>query len=131
MKLTHAIFGLGAASLLPTALAQAPASPEALPYTITIRSDVTPVAFEGHRYPAYAGAERLEGACEVTFAISTAGKADGIDVGACTSNAFRRAAKAAVEGMSFAPREKAIDGIRLNIAWKFDREAGIHTASLN
>ena len=131
MKLIHAILGLGAASLLPSALAQEPVSKEALPFTITIRSDVTPISHEAYRYPVHAGVDRLEGSCEVAFAISTAGKADAIDVRACTSNAFRRAAKSAIERMSFAPREAAIDGVRMTIAWRFDRDAGFETASLD
>lgn len=131
MKLIHAIFGLGAASLLPSALAQEPVSKEALPFSITIKSDVTPISYEAYRYPAYAGVERLEGSCDVAFAISPAGKPDAIDVQTCTSNAFRRAAKSAVERMTFKPRQTAVDGVRMSIVWSFDRERGFETASLD
>lgn len=131
MKLIHAIVWLGAASLLPSALAQEPASKEALPFSITIRSDVTPISHAAYRYPAYAGVERLEGSCDVAFAISPAGKADNVEVRACTSNAFRRAAKSAVESMTFKPRTAMIEDVRVNIAWNFDRDTGVRTASLD
>lgn len=131
MKLIHAILGIGAASLLPTALAQQPASKEVRPYIITIASDVKPIAKDDLRYPYLAGSKNIEGACQVTFTISTAGEADAVRVGACTSEIFRAAAKANVERMTFAPRSTAMDNVRMNISWSFDHTANIHTASLN
>jgi TonB family protein len=128
MKLIHAILGLSVASLLPTAVAQEPASKEARPYRITIASDVKPVVSENVRYPYMAGSRNLEGACDVSFAISRAGRADAIRVEACTSDMFREAAKKNVERMAFAPRASATDNVRMNIAWEFDTD--VRTASL-
>src|SRR5262249_29604556 len=132
MKLIHAILGFGAASLLPTALAPMALAQEAAgkPFLITVSSDATPVSHAEYRYPAYAGVRGLEGACEVSFAISTAGKADAIRVGACTSEAFRRAAKSTVEGMTFAPRASATEGATATIRWMMP-EPQIRTASVN
>lgn len=129
MKLIHAIVGLSVASLLPSAFAQEPASQEARPYRITIASDVKPVSSEDVRYPYMAGSKNLEGACDVTFAISPAGRADAIRVEDCTSDMFREAAKANIQRMSFAPRTAAKDNVRMNIAWAFDTD--VRTASLD
>lgn len=129
MKLIHVILGVGAASLLPSALAQEPVSPEARRYAITISSDVQPLGEPSLRYPAYAGERAIEGSCDVTFAISTAGKPDAIRVGACSSEALRRSAKTSVEKMRFAPRAAPLDGASLTIRWTFE-EAGVQTASL-
>jgi len=130
MKMIHAILGVGAASLLPSALAQEPVSKEARGYAITIQSEVKPVAEPALRYPAYAGSRALEGSCEVTFAISTAGEADAIRVGACSSEAFRRSAKASVEQMRFAPRTAALARASMQISWTFE-DLAVQTASLN
>lgn len=130
MKLIHAILGVGAASLLPSALAQEPVPEQARGYAITIKSEVKPIAEPDLRYPAYAGSRALEGACEVTFAVSTAGQPDAIRVGACSSEAFRRSAKATVEQMRFAPRTTALASASMQIRWAFEDDA-IQTASLN
>ena len=127
MKLIHAILGVGAASLLPTALAQEPGGQ---PYTISVASDAQPIAHAEYRYPNYAGVRGLEGACEVSFVISKAGKADAIRVGACTSDVFRRAAKSTVEGMTFAPRAAATTGATATIRWRMP-EPQLRTASLD
>jgi outer membrane biosynthesis protein TonB len=128
MKLIHAILGVGVASLLPTALAQEPA---AKPFVITVSSDATPVSHAEYRYPSYAGVRSLEGACEVSFAISTAGKPDAIRVGACTSDVFRRAAKTTIAGMNFAPRSVASEGVAATVRWAMPGEPRMATASLN
>lgn len=128
MKLIHGILGVGAASLLPAALAQEPA---AKPFVITFLSDATPVAHAEYRYPTRAGVHGIEGACDVTFAISTAGKADAIRVGACTSDIFRHAAKATVEGMSFTPRAAVSDGVTATIRWTMPSDPAVRTASLD
>jgi TonB family protein len=130
MKLIHAILGAGAASLLPSALAQEPASFEARSYAITISSEVQPVAGQSLRYPGYAGVRSLEGSCEVTFAVSTAGQPDAIRVGACSSETFRRSAKSTVQQMRFAPRATPLDGATMKINWAFE-EPGLQTASLD
>lgn len=129
MKLIHAILVAGAASLLPSALADEPSSKEARSYAITISSEVSPLAEPDLRYPYTAGSKGIEGFCDVTFTISTAGKADAIRVGACSSEVFRRSAKATVEHMRFAPRTAAQDGIAMKINWAFDK-AGLQTASI-
>ena len=129
MKLIHAIVAAGAASLLPSAFADEPAN--AKPFVITVNSDATPVSHVEHRYPTYAGVRGLEGACDVTFVISTAGKADAIRVGACTSDVFRGAAKKAVEGMSFSPRAAATAGASATIRWAMPSDARVRTASLD
>ncbi len=130
MKLIHAILGAGAASLLPSALAQEPASFEARPFAISISSEVRPVAELDLRYPAQAGMQGLEGSCDVTFAVSPTGEADAIRVGVCSSEVFRRAAKTTVEQMRFAPRAKALDGANMKINWAFE-EPALQTASLD
>lgn len=130
MKLIHAILGVGAASLLPTALAQEPASKEARGYAITIHSEVKPVADPDLRYPAYAGARSLEGSCDVRFAVSTAGEPDAIRVLACSSEAFRRSAKSTVEQMRFAPRATPLGSASMKIDWAFE-DATVQTASLD
>ena len=127
MKLIHAILGVGAASLLPTALAQQPAGQ---PYVISVASDAKPISHTEYRYPSYAGVRGLEGACEVTFAISTACEADAIRVGACTSETFRRAAKSTVEGMTFAPRAAVTEGATATIRWRMP-DPQLRTASIN
>jgi TonB family protein len=129
MKMIHAILGVGAASLLPSALAQEPASKEARGYAITIQSEVKPVAEPELRYPAYAGVRSLEGSCDVTFAVSTAGEPDAIRVVACSSEAFRRSAKTTVEQMRFAPRTTALATASMQISWAFE-DAAVLTASL-
>jgi outer membrane biosynthesis protein TonB len=128
MKLIHTILGVGAASLLPTALAQEPA---AKAFVITVSSEATPVSHAEYRYPSYAGVRGLEGACEVSFAISAAGKPDAIRVGACTSDVFRRAAKTTIKGMTFAPRAAASNGVAATVRWAMPSEARMATASLN
>jgi len=130
MKLIHAILVVGAASLLPSALAQQPASQEARPFAISIRSDVKPVAELDLRYPAQAGVQGLEGACDVTFDVSPAGEPDAIRVGACSSEVFRRPAKTTVEQMRFAPRATKLDDAHLKIRWAFE-QPGLQTASLD
>jgi len=129
MKLIHAILMAGAASLLPSALADEPASKEARSYAITISSEVSPLAEPDLRYPYTAGSKGIEGSCDVTFTISTAGEADAIRVDACTAEVFRRSAKATVEEMRFAPRATAQDGVSMKINWAFD-EARMQTASI-
>lgn len=129
MKLIHAILVAGAASLLPSALADEPASKEARSYAITISSEVSPLSEPDLRYPYMAGSKGIEGSCDVTFAISPQGKADAIRVGPCSSDVFRRSAKATVEQMRFAPRAAAQDGVAMKINWAFD-EARMQTASI-
>ena len=89
-----------------------------------------PIAEPDLRYPAYAGSHALEGACEVTFAVSTAGQPDAIRVGACSLEAFRRSAKATVEQMRFAPGADTLAGASMQIRWTFEDEV-VQTASLN
>jgi hypothetical protein len=72
----------------------------------------------------------LEGACEVSFAISAAGSADAIRVGACTSDVFRRAAKSTVEGMKFAPRAAVTENATATIRWRMP-DPQVRTASLD
>jgi outer membrane biosynthesis protein TonB len=130
MKLIHAIL-VGAASLLPTALAQTPAG-DAKPFVITVNSDASPISHVEYRYPSYAGVRGLEGACDVTFAISTAGKADAIRVGACTSDVFRGAAKKTIEGMSFSPRASVTTGATATVRWAIQSsDPRVKTASLD
>ena len=129
MKLIHAILGVEAASLLPFALAQTPA--DATPFVITVSSDAAPISHAEYRYPTYAGVRGLEGACNVTFVISTAGQADAIRVGDCTSEVFRRAAKSTVEGMSFSPRASATAGATATIRWTMPSDLRMRTASLD
>lgn len=130
MKLIHAILGAGAASLLPSALADEPASKEARNYAITIASEVKPLAEPDLRYPAWAGARDIQGSCDVTFTISTAGKPDAVRVGACTAEVLRRSAKATTEKMRFAPRATASEGASMRITWTLENPA-LQTASLN
>src|SRR5262245_6410924 len=130
MKLIHAILGVGAASLLPTALAQEPAS-DAKPFLITFSSDASPVSHAEYRYPSWAGARGMEGKCDVSFTITTSGRPDAIRVGACTSDIFRRAAKSTVEGMSFAPRTVAVSDVGASIRWTMPTEPRMRTASLD
>jgi outer membrane biosynthesis protein TonB len=130
MKLIHAIL-VGAASLLPAALAQTP-SEGAKPFVITVNSDASPISHVEYRYPSYAGVRGIEGACDVTFVISTAGKADAIRVGACTSDVFRGAAKKTVEGMSFSPRATVTDGAKATVRWTIQsNDARMKTARIN
>ena len=130
MKLIHTIL-VGAASLLPTALAQTP-SEDAKPFVITVNSDASPISHVEYRYPSYAGIRGLEGACDVTFAISTAGKADAIRVGACTSDVFRGAAKKTVEGMTFSPRAAVTADAKATVRWTIQsNDARMKTASLD
>lgn len=129
MKTIHAILVAGAASLLPSALADEPASKEARSYAITISSEVSPMAEPNLRYPYMAGSKGIEGSCDVTFTVTAQGKADAIRVGACTSDMFRRSAKATVEQMRFSPRATAQDGVEMKINWAFD-ETRLQTASL-
>ncbi len=129
MKMIHAILVAGAASLLPSAMADEPASKEARNYAITISSEVSPVAEPELRYPYWAGSRGIEGTCDVTFTVSTQGKADAIRVGACTSDMFRMSAKSTVEQMRFAPRAAPADGVKMQISWAFDAPR-LQTASL-
>jgi len=130
MKLIHAIL-VGAASLLPTALAQAPAE-DTKSFVITVNSDASPISHVEYRYPSYAGIRGLEGACDVTFVISTAGKADAIRVGACTSDIFRGAAKKTVEGMSFSPRAAVTTGATATVRWAIrSNDTRLKTASID
>jgi hypothetical protein len=68
----------------------------------------------------------------VTFAISTAGKADAIRVGACTSDVFRGAAKKTIEGMSFSPRASVTTGATATVRWAIQSsDPRVKTASLD
>lgn len=129
MKLLHALLVVGAASVLPTASADERAQAPK-PFTIAFSAEIAPLSHGELRYPAYAGARNLSGSCEVSFAISTAGKPDAIRVGKCSSEAFRFAAKATVSSMRFAPRASVVDDVVLEIRWTLDQPA-IHTASLD
>jgi TonB family protein len=127
MKLIHVALGIVAASVMPSAAADEPSAPK--PYTITVSSDLSPAFKPELRYPAQAGMQGLGGACDVSFAVSTEGKADAIRIGACTSDVFRRAAKKAVEDMSFAPRLAPLSDARMRIQWTLN-EPQVATASL-
>lgn len=127
MKLIHVALGVVAASVLPSAAADEPVAPK--PFTITVSSDVSPAFQPELRYPMAAGAQSLEGSCDVKFTVSTEGKADAVRVGACTSDVFRRAAKKAVEDMSFAPRSTPLNDARMRISWAMAAPA-VTTASL-
>ena len=129
MKLKHAALGLLAASLLPIAWADQPAQPK--PFTVSFSSDIQPVSHADFRYPTYAGVRNIEGACDVKFAVNTAGKADAIRVGECSSEVFRGAARKTVEAMTFAPRASVTDNVHMKIRWAIDSKAsGVETASL-
>ena len=132
MKLIHIAFGLVAASLLPTATADEPASPNSKnggkPFSISFASDVAPVSHTAFRYPSYAGVRDLAGSCDVSFDISAKGAAEAIDVSSCSAHIFHSAAKNVVKDMTFAP--KAQSGVKMKINWKMD-EAAVKTASLN
>ena len=129
MKLIHIAFGVVAASLLPTAAADEPAA-KGKPFTVSFASDVAPVSQAELRYPAYAGARELSGACDVTFDISAAGAAQAVDVSGCSAHIFHSAAKRTVKAMTFAP--KAQTGVRMKIRWTMDESApAMKTASLN
>jgi TonB family protein len=127
MKLIHVALGVVAASVLPSAAADEPVAPK--PFTITVSSDLSPVSKPELRYPSHAGLQGLQGSCDVKFTVNTDGKADAVRVGACTSDAFRRAAKKAVEDMSFAPRSAPLDNARMRIQWAMN-EPSVATASL-
>jgi hypothetical protein len=129
MKLLHALLAVGAASVLPTASADERAQAPK-PFTIAFSTEIAPVSHGELRYPAYAGTRNLSGSCEVNFAISTAGKPDAIRVGKCSSEAFRFAAKATVDNMSFAPRASVAEDVALEIRWTLDQPS-IQTASLD
>jgi TonB family protein len=128
MKLIHLALGVAAASVLPSAAADEPVSPK--PFTLTLTSDLSPASKPDLRYPSHAGMQGLGGACDMSFTVSTEGKADAIRVSACTSDVFRRAAKKAVEDMSFAPRSTPLDNARMRIQWTLN-ESQVSTASLN
>ncbi len=128
MKLIHAVLAAGVASVLPTASADERAQAPK-PFTIAFSADVAPVSYGDLRYPAYAGARNLSGNCEVSFAISMAGEADAIRVGACSSEVFRAAAKATVESMAFAPRASVAENVSMKIRWELERGA-VQTAGL-
>lgn len=128
MKLIHIAFGLVAASLLPTASADEPAS-KGKPFTISFASDVTPVSAVAVRYPAYAGISGQEGACDVSFVVSPTGEPDAIRVGDCTAEKFRRSAKEAVKSMSFAQKGQTV---HMKISWAMNPAVeAVKTASLN
>lgn len=139
MKLKQTFFRAGAASLLPFALALAPVAAahadepaQARPFVITVKADAAPLSHPEFRYPSYAGVRGLEGACEVSFVVDTAGRTDGIRVAACTSDVFRAAAKKAVAGMMFATRQAPTENVRATIRWSIDDNAPrLSTASLN
>ena len=116
MKLIHGIVAAGVASVLPTASADERAK-EPRPFAIAFASEVSPVAYEEVRYPSYAGARNLSGNCEVTFAISATGEPDAIRVGACSSDAFRSAAKTTLQAMTFARRDALAEGVQMEIRW--------------
>ncbi len=127
MKLIHALLvAAGTASLAPTALADQLGKP----FTITVASAVTPVSHAEFSYPFNAGTRGLEGSCDVSFVISTAGKADAIRIAACTSDMFRASAKKIVEAMTFAPRAAA-EGASARINWSMNPATAMRTASLN
>ena len=136
MKLKHTIVALGCASLAPLALAQLAhaqeVAPEAVPFTISLKSEVAPLEAPALHYPIYAGSRGLSGECEVAFAISTEGVADAVRVLACSSDAFRWHAKTTVEAMTFPAREAARDNVRMTISWDIEADrASVQTASLD
>ncbi len=128
MKLTSILLAAGVASVLPTASADEPGG-NPKPFTITFNSEITPISHDDLRYPQYAGARNLSGACEVSFAISMTGEPDAIRVLSCTSEAFRMTAKGVVEAMTFAPRANVADQVRARIGWSLDQPT-LQTASL-
>jgi hypothetical protein len=128
MKLIHVVLAALVAGVMPVASADERAQPK--PFTIAISSEVTPVSYGEVRYPSYAGARGLEGSCAVAFTISLAGKADAIRVGACSSEAFRGSAKAAVEAMEFGARDTVLGDVQMKIRWSLNEPARLHTASL-
>lgn len=129
MKLLHAMFALGVASVLPSASADERAEPK--PFAIAFNSEIRPVAHAELRYPSLAGARDLSGSCSVSFAISKAGEPDAIRVGECSSEVFRQAAKSTVEGMTFAPRAEGIDNVKVDIRWTLGEPGVTHVASLD
>jgi TonB family protein len=127
MKPIHALLvAAGMSSLAPAALADQPGKP----FTITVASAVTPVTHAQIGYPFNAGTRGLEGSCDVSFVISTAGKADAIRISACTSDMFRASAKKIVEAMTFAPRVAA-EGATATINWTMNSAPAMRTASLD
>lgn len=89
-------------------------------FRIVVNSDVTPVSHGDYRYPFNAARRGLDGACEVEFVISKAGKTDGIRIRSCSSDLFRGAAKQVVEAMAFNSSGAVQPNIVANIRWDID-----------
>ncbi len=130
MKLIHGVVAAVVASVLPTAMADEQA-PKAKPFSIAFSGDIKPVAHGDLRYPSYAGSRNPSGSCDVSFAINEAGEADAIRIRSCSSEAFRFAAKSTVQAVAFAPRAKAVDGVKMQIRWTLGEQAALQTAGLD
>lgn len=130
MKLSFALLGLVAASVMPTATAFAQ-SPEnqPRPFAVRMTSDAIPLAHGAVRYPSGAAIRQIDGDCTVRFDVAS-GAASGVEVLACSSDHFRSEAQSVVSGLRFdnAPRQDAV----MNIAWTMTSPTpGMQTAKLD
>jgi TonB family protein len=133
MKMIHAAFALVAASLLPSATALEPQSPApgARAWTVSLNTEVTPLAHGEVGYPYRAASLGHDGSCDVRFDVNADGAVSDVHVLACTTEHFQGEAASVAQGLSF-PSGKAVDNARLQIRWTIeDAKADVQTASLN
>lgn len=132
MKLIHKLIFVGAASVMPSALAFTasagePVDTTPIAYSIALNSSVTPMDNSGLRYPAAAAIRGQSGFCDVSFDVAATGETTNVDVQACTSDAFRREAKRIASGLRYS---KPADDVSLRIRWNIEPTAAMTTASL-
>lgn len=132
MKLIHKLIFVGAASVMPTALASTafagePIDTTPIAYSIALNSSVKPMDNGGLRYPAAAAVRGQSGFCDVRLDVAPTGETANVEVLACTSDAFRREARRIASGLRYG---KSADDVSLRIRWNIEPTAAITTASL-
>lgn len=116
MKLSSALFGLLAASVMPTATAFAQTSESSpRPFAVRMTSEVTPVAHGEVRYPSGAAMRDVDGSCTIQFDVTGTGTAKDVEVTACSSDLFRSEAVALARTLKFDPAAR--ENTTMNISW--------------
>ncbi len=116
MKLSSALLGLLAASVMPTATAFAQTSESSpRPFAVRMTSEVTPVSHGEVRYPSGAAMRNVDGSCTIRFDVTGAGAAKDVEVTGCSSDLFRSEAAALVKTLKFDPTSR--ENATMNISW--------------
>lgn len=110
-----------AISVMPTAIADEAASPEAIPFTITFDGSYYPVGLDQIEYPYTAARLNQDGTCLLSIQVDDTGQMGSMSVVSCSNALFETAAREFIDEQ---PLSASLDtGLKthaLRVKWDID-----------